>query len=102
MIGPSPPGNNGHDRDQRGRFTPGNSAGKGNPHHRRVGQLRSALLKSITDADMEKLGRTLLDLALGGDVQAAKVLLAYSIGGVNVSDHIERIEQLERELGVSR
>jgi hypothetical protein len=63
-----------------GRFTAGNSAGKGNPHNRQVGRLKSALLSAVSEEDMRRLGAQLLAQALAGDAAAAKLLLAYTLG----------------------
>lgn len=67
-------------RDSRGRFTRGNAGGPGNPHGRRTAQLRAALLGAIRPADLAAIGQSLLSAALAGDVAAAKLLLAYTIG----------------------
>jgi hypothetical protein len=63
-----------------GRFTAGNTAGKGNPHNRQVGRLKSALLSAVSEEDMHRLGAQLLAQALAGDTAAAKLLLAYTLG----------------------
>jgi hypothetical protein len=75
---PSPNGDNG--RDSKGRFTRGNRGGPGNPFARKVADLRNSLLAEVTVEDIQKLVRMLLEKARGGDVSAAKLLLAYTIG----------------------
>lgn len=67
-------------RDGKGRFAPGNKASKGNPHAQRVHRLRSVLIRATTPARMAKVIDTLLSLAEAGDVQAAKLVLAYTLG----------------------
>jgi hypothetical protein len=72
------PSTTGH--DQRGRFTKGNPGGHGNPFARQVAALRSALLAAVTTDDIAAVARALLARAKEGDVPAAKLLLAYSLG----------------------
>ena len=90
---PSPNGANG--RDTKGRFIIGNPGGTGNPHARKVGQLRSAMLRAMTQADMRAIVAKLVELAKGGNVQAAKELIDRCIGRPVEADLIARIEELE-------
>jgi hypothetical protein len=76
---PLPTDSNGPRRPD-GRFGPSNGFGRGNPEHRRMKELRSALLASVDDATMAEVGATLAGLARGGDIDAIKVLLSYTIG----------------------
>ncbi|HEX3151646.1 MAG TPA: hypothetical protein VHR66_26470 [Gemmataceae bacterium] len=62
------------------QFKPGCKGGPGNPFAKRVAALRKSLLESVSEADVAQLGRKLLEQALGGDVAASKVLLAYVVG----------------------
>jgi hypothetical protein len=101
MIGPpSPTGGNGHvpDRDARGRFAPGNRAGRGNPLGQRVQQLRAALLAAVEPEALERIARALVKRAERGDVGAAKLVLAYSLGPAQAWDVLERLEEVERQL----
>ena len=50
---PSPTADNGRLED--GRFGPGNKVAKGNPHARRVAELRSAMLKAVTADDVKHM-----------------------------------------------
>lgn len=61
---PSTPGPNG--RGFKGRFGPGNRAGRGNPDARQVARLRAALLGSVEPKDLAYVARTLLAKAKGG------------------------------------
>lgn len=61
-------------RDRRGRFAVGNSGGPGNPHARRVAALRSALLESVTEADLRAIVAKLVERAKQGDLVAARGL----------------------------
>ena len=90
---PSPNGSNG--RDGRGRFSKGNSGGPGNPYAQQVGKLRSALLRAVSEADMQAIVGRLVELAKEGNVQAAKEVIDRCIGRPVEADLFERIEQLE-------
>ena len=67
-------------RDARGRFTAGNRVACGNPFARRVAALRSALLEVATPERVRELAERLFQLARGGDMAAAKLLLCYTVG----------------------
>lgn len=97
MSDPKGNGNNG--RDGRGRFTPGNRGGPGNPYARRTAELRSALYRAIGPDDVAAIIQSLLAAARKGDVAAAKLVLAYAIGEPVAHDLAERIELLEERLG---
>src|SRR5262249_56426298 len=70
----------GNNRDGKGRFCSGNHAAKGNPHHRRMCQLRRALLDALTDDRLRELADALHRQAVAGNVAAAKLLLLYALG----------------------
>jgi hypothetical protein len=67
-------------RGPDGRFAKGNPGGPGNPFARQVAALRQAALAAITPADVRAIIAKMGELALVGDVQAAKLVLAYAIG----------------------
>ena len=91
---PSLNGPNG-ERDTRGRFRPGNSGGPGNPLSRKANQLRVALSKAVTVADVRAIAKKMIDLAKGGDIQAAKLVYDRALGPAVEVDIIERMERLE-------
>ena len=93
MKAPSPNGRNG--REATGRFAKGNAGGPGNPHARKVGQLRSAMLRTVSGKDMQPIVKKLVEEAKGGDVRAAKEVMDRCLGRPVEADLIERIEQLE-------
>ena len=62
------------DRDADGKFVEGNPGGPGNPYAKRVGELRTALLDTVTREDMQAVAKALVDAANGGDVAAAPPL----------------------------
>lgn len=76
--------------DARGKFAPGNKLGRGNPHARKVNQLRSAMLGAVTKADMVEVTQTVLRLAKGGDLDAAELLYDRVFG-----KPIQRDEELQ-------
>ena len=67
-------------RDARGRFTAGNRGGPGNPHARRVAELKQAVLDALTPVKLQLIVERLIGLALGGDVAAARLLFQYALG----------------------
>jgi hypothetical protein len=67
-------------RQQNGQFGKGNSGGPGNPFARQVAGLRKALISSITAEDIRAIAAKLVELARAGDLAAAKLILAYTIG----------------------
>ncbi len=71
---PSPPDDNGREA-ATGRFAAGNTFGQGNPHHRRVAELRSALLDAISPEDLRAIVEQLVQKAKAGDVAAAREVL---------------------------
>tara|TARA_R110002111_G_scaffold189680_3_gene254956 strand:+ start:142 stop:468 length:327 start_codon:yes stop_codon:yes gene_type:complete len=91
---PSPNGGNGG-RDERGRFASGNPGGPGNPHARQVNKLRTAMLNSVTEDDLKKVVKKLVNLAIDGNVPAAKEVLDRCLGKPVEADLIERLDQLE-------
>src|ERR1700677_961113 len=81
-VPPSGNGSNGaaEGRDRRGRFARGNPGGPGNPFGRKVAALRAALIDCITPQDIQRVMTALLLEAATGNVPAARLLLAYTVG----------------------
>jgi hypothetical protein len=77
---PSANGSRNDGRDENGRFTQGNPGGPGNPFARQVAALRSALLACITPDDILEIMAALLLKAKTGDLAAARLVLAYTVG----------------------
>jgi hypothetical protein len=67
-------------RDASGRFTKGNPGGPGNPFARQVAALRREALAAVTPEDVRAIMAKLVELARAGDVPAAKLVLAYTVG----------------------
>jgi hypothetical protein len=62
-------------RGDNGRFLPGNRTGQGNPHAKRVAQLKAECLAAVENGDLTDVIKRLIADAKGGEVAAAKVLL---------------------------
>jgi hypothetical protein len=67
-------------RAKGGRFGPGNKFGRGNPVTRKLGTMRVAFLDAVAAENLQALARQLLEMALGGDLAAAALFLAYAVG----------------------
>ena len=91
--------NGGNGRDTHGRFAKGNPGGPGPAFPRRVAELRAAILDAVTPADVVDVIRALVKAAKSGDVAAARVFLDRIFGTPLAVDVIERIEELEAQLG---
>ena len=78
MAAPSANGSNG--RGAGVRFAVGNAGGPGNPHGRRVAQLRTVLLDAVTDDDLQAIVAKLVEMAKGGDLRATKEVLDRTLG----------------------
>ena len=84
----APPSSNGsaapdpssNDRDILGRFTPGNPGGPGNPFARLVAELRKIAVEAVPREKLRAIFVKISDLALEGNVQAAKFVTSYLIG----------------------
>ena len=67
-------------RDNRGRFTIGNSGGPGNPHAGQTQKLKSIMLNRLTEVEMEAITDALIEKAKAGNIQAARILFSYCLG----------------------
>jgi hypothetical protein len=93
-MSPSPNGSNGG-RGSSGRFAAGNKGGPGNPHARRVAELRAALLEAVTPADMKAIVAKLVRKAKAGDIRAAREIIERTLGKPVEFDLLERLACLE-------
>ena len=74
-------GENKHkDRDDRGRFAPGNAGGPGNPSARHATKLRLAAQAAVSPDHMGALMRKVLRMALEGDLQAMRIVFERTLG----------------------
>ena len=90
--------NNEGERDASGRFEPGCKAGPGNPFSRKVNLLRTAMLNTVTPADMVVVVRMLIKKARSGNLIAAKELFERTLGRPVEVDIFEKIENLEKAI----
>ena len=75
-------------RGSGGRFGRGNTYGRGhgNPAVKRMAELQAAVRDAVSAEDLKAVLGKLVDLAKGGDTQAAKIVLDRCLGKVAVAD----------------
>jgi hypothetical protein len=78
-------------RTASGQFAKGNPGGPGNPHGRRVADLRAALLDAVTEADIRAVAKALVARAKAGEVPAIRELLDRMVGRPLVVDQVEPV-----------
>lgn len=89
--------NSNGDHDNRGRFAAGNKAGKGNPHHRRVAELRAKMLERVSPDDVSAVVEALVSKAKAGDTAAIKLLLDRVFGRIADHDAAAAEDRAERD-----
>ena len=94
-LGPSVDG-----RGPDGRFLPGNPGGRGNPHARKVGKLRSAMLAAVSQSDMRAIIKRLVQDAKAGDAAAARLILDRCLGPAEAHDVEVRLLEMEAKLRI--
>src|SRR4051812_7589614 len=98
-VTPSANGSNG--RTSSGQFAKGNAGGPGNPHAKRVAELRAILLDAVTDEDVKEIVNGLVGRAKAGDTAATKEVLDRVVGrplqGIAVEALIHGPENEARE-----
>src|SRR5262249_7762767 len=77
---PTTNGVSGDGRAPDGRFAAGNKGGPGNPFAREVAAVRKTLLERLTQEKRDAVADELIALAMEGNLQAIKLLYAYTIG----------------------
>src|SRR5262245_29451624 len=85
-------------REANGRFAKGNPGGPGNPYARQTALLREAVLETMNETEIRLITQKLLTLALQGDIQAFKLVLAYAIGKPEQVVNPDEVDRLEWEL----
>src|SRR4051812_47078161 len=82
-------------RDAKGRFAPGNPGGPGNPFARQVAELRKAIVHAAKPELIERVIAKMGELGAEGNVQAAKLFLAYSVGKPKPAPEPDRMDAEE-------
>jgi len=85
-------------RDANGRFAEGNPGGPGNPYTRQTALLRQAVLDELNEVELRIIVQRLKALAVGGDLQAIKLVLAYAVGKPENAVNPDEVDRLEWEL----
>ncbi len=85
-------------RDAKGRFAEGNPGGPGNPYTRQTALLRQVVLDELNEVEIRIIVQRLKAVALAGDVQAIKLVLAYAVGKPESAVNPDEIDRLEWEL----
>ena len=67
-------------RNRRGRFIKGNQGGPGNPFAAHVARVRQAVFAAVSPDTVREIMAALIVRALTGDLNAAKLVLAYAVG----------------------
>jgi len=96
MKKPTANGSNG--RKPNGQFAKGNPGGPGNPFARRTARLRATLLDAVGEDGLSEIIQELVSAAKGGDVQAAKLVLSYTLGKPVDAIHPDSLDVHEQEL----
>jgi hypothetical protein len=85
-------------RDARGRFAEGNPGGPGNPYTRQTALLRQVVQEELNEVEIRIIVQRLKAVALAGDVQAIKLVLAYAVGKPENAVNPDEVDRLEWEL----
>jgi hypothetical protein len=62
------------------RFQPGNTFGTRKLHTQRASQFRKAFQSAVTDEEMALMAKQMVQIALAGDVAAARFVAEYTMG----------------------
>ena len=74
-------------RDNSGKFSAGNSFGRGNPVARHAQRLRQLFVQAVSEDDVTAIVAKLVAMAKAGDIQAANLLLTRALGKPSTSDN---------------
>ncbi len=85
------------ERNAKGKFVKGNKGGPGNPHARKVAELRSLLLECVSKDDLKAVIQRLVEDAKAGNQAATKELLSRLLGGPVDSIHPDDLNHHDSE-----
>lgn len=89
------------ERDQRGRFSKGNHENAGGRRASHVAKLRSELEKAVSTEDIRQIAMRLVTEAKSGSIRAIDLLFNRLFGAPVQADLIERLEELEKQMGAT-
>src|SRR5690554_2493747 len=85
------------ERDNRGRFAPGNRGGPGgNAQAMKASKFRATLYSATSISDIRAIARKLIEQSRDGDHAAIKILFDRLLGPSVAPDLLEKIEALEK------
>jgi hypothetical protein len=90
--GSPPPNPSVNGRDTLGQFSKGNPGGPGNPFARLVAELRKLAVEAVPPEKLRAIFVKMSDLALEGNVQAAKFVTSYLIGKPPPAPEPDRVD----------
>lgn len=93
--------NDGWNRQERGKFGPGNQGPKrfdGGPIVRKVQSLRTVMIGCVGAKDVIEVMAALVEKAKAGDIAAIKEFLLRTFGPADAMDLLLRLDELEREV----
>jgi hypothetical protein len=86
------------DRDLLGKFMAGNPGGPGNPYNRQIGMFKRAIQSATTPEEAKSLARKIYDMAMEGNLAAAKIYFTYTVGKPDNPIDPDRVDVHEIEL----
>ncbi len=85
-------------REGNGRFATGNRGGPGNPFGRTMASRRKTITGAVSEEKLIEIMMAMVELAIKGDVGAAKLVLQYAVGKPLAMAEPDRVEIEEWEL----
>jgi hypothetical protein len=86
------------DRDLLGKFMAGNPGGPGNPYNRQIAMFKRAIQSATTPEEARALTRKIYDMAMEGNLAAAKIYFTYTVGKPDKPIDPDRVDVHEIEL----
>jgi hypothetical protein len=86
------------DRDMCSRFVAGNPGGPGNPYARQTAAFKKAIHAATTPDEAKALARKIYELAMEGNLAAAKLYFSYTAGKPQEAMDPDRVDVHELEI----